>query len=115
MVDGEPAAATGYVDIDTACLKFCSCGTLSWVEGSKRRCSVEINSALTYGVAGIQKGMDGLARNAAEIASEKAMTGEQSVIEPLIYSKLNRLQVEASVKVVSTVDEMLGFLLDQRA
>jgi hypothetical protein len=76
---------------------------------------MEIKSALAYGVTGIQKGMNGLARNAAEIASEKTMTGEQSVIEPLVYSKLNRLQVEASVKVVSTIDEMLGTLLDRRA
>ncbi len=76
---------------------------------------MEIKSALSYGVSGIHKGMDGLARNAADIASEKTMTGERSVIEPLIYAKLNRLQVEASVKVVNTVDEMLGTLLNRRA
>ncbi len=76
---------------------------------------MEIKSALAYGVSGIHKGMNGLAHNAAEIASEKTMTGERSVIEPLVYTKLNRLQVEASVKVISTVDEMLGTLLNRRA
>lgn len=76
---------------------------------------MEIKSALSYSVSGIYKGMDGLARNAAEIASEKTMTGERSVIEPLVYTKLNRLQVEASAKVVNTADEMLGTLLNRRA
>ena len=56
---------------------------------------MEVNSAFTSAISGIQRGMEGMARNADEIA--KAANGEGgSIIEPLVESRMHKLQVEAS-------------------
>jgi hypothetical protein len=58
--------------------------------------------------------MGGLTRNAEEIV--KATTGEgEDIIKPLVESKLNQVQVEASAKVVKAVDDTMGSLLDEMA
>lgn len=75
---------------------------------------MEVNSAFSNAVSGIQRGMEGLARNSDEIV--KATTGEGGdIIKPLVESRLNLLQVEASAKVVRAVDDTLGSLLDEMA
>lgn len=66
-------------------------------------------------VNGIQKGLSGLERNSAEIASARQQGGEASPLEPLLDSRLNQLQLEASVKVLKAADETLGSLLDEHA
>ncbi len=72
--------------------------------------SVGMNSSL----AGIQRGMEGLNRNAAEIA--QASTGEGGdVLQPLVESKVNKLQVEVNTKMLKTQDEVLGTLFDEKA
>lgn len=76
---------------------------------------MEINSAFSTALSGIQRGMQGLDRNAAELASVKMMEGNASPVEPLVESKVNSLQVAANAKMVSTLDETLGTLLDIRA
>ncbi len=71
-------------------------------------------SALSSGVMGIQKGLDGLNRDAAQIASAKQMKNESSadLAQPLTNLVLDKLQVAASAKVVKAADETLGTLLD---
>ncbi len=74
---------------------------------------MKVDGAMSGGLLAIQRGMQGLDRNAADIASARQMRGEASPVEPLVDSKLNRLQVEAGASVVKTVDETIGFLLDE--
>lgn len=87
-------------------------------------------SAINTGLQGIQKGLDGIKKNAHEIAnatsseavpstqaaaSSEQATGPKDITEPLIYMKLNKLQVEASAKVVQTNAEIIGTLIDMKA
>lgn len=75
---------------------------------------MEVTSAFGNAVAGIQRGMEGMARNADEIA--RATSGEGGdIVTPLMESRLNQLQVEASAKVVKAVDDTIGSLLDEMA
>ncbi|MDX5332634.1 MAG: hypothetical protein LPK58_01105 [Gammaproteobacteria bacterium] len=69
---------------------------------------------------GIQRGMNGLRENAAEIASAERLNGTppagtRDVAAPLVESRANARQVEASVKVLAAEDRLLGSLLDVRA
>lgn len=78
---------------------------------------MEVNAAYNNGLLGIQRGMQGLDRNAAEIAGA---AGDQSgptqdVVDPLVESKSHQAQAEASAKVVQTADETLGTILDEMA
>ena len=75
-------------------------------------------------LAGIQRGMDGLRENAAEIASADRMNaptaGEpvdtvRDVAQPLVESRQNARQVEASVKVLEAENQAIGSLLDVKA
>ena len=73
-----------------------------------------IETTLNNALTGIQRGMSGLERNAASIA--QAATGQgDDIVQPLVESKLNKLQVESNVKVLKTQDDMLGSLLDEMA
>ena len=78
---------------------------------------MDVNSAYNNGLLGIQRGMQGIERNASEIAS--ATTQEsgrtQDVAASLVESESHQLQAEASAKVVQTADETLGTILDEMA
>lgn len=81
------------------------------------------NTILGIAQAGMQTGMDGLKKNAAAIASKDALkpqdatAGQSSSIpvNELVEMKMNKNQVLTSGKVLETVDEMLGTLLDEKA
>lgn len=64
---------------------------------------------------GMQTGMDGLKKNALNIASKEAMQAGGPPLNDLLDMKMNKYQVLASGKVVETIDEMLGSLLDEKA
>ncbi len=70
--------------------------------------------ALSSGVMGIQKGLDDLSRDAAQIASARQFKNEASadLAKPLTHLVLDKLQVAASAKVVKTAGDTLGTLLD---
>jgi flagellar hook protein FlgE len=72
-----------------------------------------INSALL----GIQRGLAGAKKNAAEIASSEQMDSDSTsdLAKPMVELLENKLQVQASAKVVKTLDETLGSLLDVKA
>jgi hypothetical protein len=75
---------------------------------------MEINNAMGSAVNGIRRGLQGLERNAVEVAG--AAKGEGSdIAAPLVDSRVNKLQVEANVSMIKTLDETLGTLLDEKA
>lgn len=72
-------------------------------------------TALNSGILGIQRGFNSARSHAAQIASADTMRGTTDLADPLVSMVGDRLQVEASAKVVQTIDEMLGTLIDIRA
>lgn len=75
---------------------------------------MEINNGFANAVAGLRRGMDGLDRDAAEIAS--ASKGDDAnITTSLVDSKINKLQVEANASVIRTLDDVLGSLFDDKA
>ncbi|MCU7801505.1 MAG: hypothetical protein KZQ70_15575, partial [gamma proteobacterium symbiont of Lucinoma myriamae] len=56
----------------------------------------------------------GLKRNALNLASKEAMEAQGAPVKDLVEMKMNQYQVLASGKVVETVDEILGTLLDKK-
>ena len=75
---------------------------------------MNIKPPVMNSTAGIQRGLDGLERNAQQVASASTGSGED-VSRPLVESRLHKLQVEANVDVLRTQDEMIGSLLDEMA
>lgn len=73
--------------------------------------------ALQSGIVGIQKGFDNLRKDANAIAQAgvKPETEAADLAEPLTNLKMDSLQVAASTKVVETVHDLLGQLLDVKA
>jgi hypothetical protein len=75
-------------------------------------------SVQSSAVQGIQRGLDGLRKDAAEIASADQLSkaGQESDLNgALVDLKQNQVQVQASAKVVSALDEVLGSIIDTRA
>lgn len=72
-------------------------------------------AALNTGVNGINQGLSNLRRDASAVA--QAVHGEQNtdVASALVNVKLDTLQIQSSAKVVETVHDMLGSLLDVTA
>lgn len=76
-----------------------------------------VASANRIGIQGIQNGMNGLRRNAAEIASARQIDGSavREISEPLLEQARNVRQVEASAKVLRAADDMVGWLFHELA
>jgi len=75
-------------------------------------------SVQSEAVLGIQRGLDGLRKNASEIASADQLNKagqDSSLVGSLLDLQQNKTQVQASAKVVSAVDEVLGTIIDIRA
>ncbi len=72
-------------------------------------------SILGIARTGMQTGLDGMKKNAISIASKEAMQAQSSPVNDLVEMKMNQYQVLASGKVVETVDEILGSLLNEKA
>ena len=69
-------------------------------------------------VQGIQRGLDGIRKNAAEIASADQLNqagNETDLVGAFVSMEQNKTQVQASAKVVSAIDEVIGTILDIRA
>ncbi|HED33863.1 MAG TPA: hypothetical protein ENJ08_06545 [Gammaproteobacteria bacterium] len=69
-------------------------------------------------IQGIQRGLDGLRKNASEIASADQLNkaGKDTDLEGALVGLLqNKTQVQASAKVVSAVDAAIGSIIDTRA
>ena len=76
-----------------------------------------ITSAMQSATTGMQRGINGLGENAAEIASARQMDGSavRDISRPLVEQTENLQQVEASAKVLKAEDEMIGRLIDLTA
>ncbi len=74
-------------------------------------------SGFSSAVTGINRGMDGIRRNAQAIASQGASgsVSDKAVTGALVGLRSNSLQVEASAKVLSAQNDILGTLLDELA
>ena len=80
-------------------------------------------STLSAGLEGIHKGMNGIRKNAHDIANASSQnhaatdtaSTTNDIAEPLVYMKLNKLQAQASAKVVQTSADMIGTLIDMKA
>lgn len=69
-------------------------------------------------IQGIQRGLDGMRRNASQIASADQLNRagqETDLAGSLVEMQQNKVQVQASAEVVSAMDEVLGTLIDIRA
>ena len=67
---------------------------------------------------GINRGLEGMRKSAAEIASADQLNKsgqETDLARSLLEMQQSQVQVQASAKVVSAVDEVLGTLIDIRA
>lgn len=76
---------------------------------------MKINSALTQASLGIQRGISSAHGHAMEIAGAGSKEGNQSsLIESMVGLKQDRLQVQASSKVLKALDDMIGNLFDEK-
>lgn len=69
-------------------------------------------------VLGIEQGLSNLRRNASEIASADQLNkagSDTDLAGSIVGLQQSTIQVQASAKVVSAVDEVLGTLLDTEA
>ena len=75
---------------------------------------MQIPSAMNSALYGIQKGLTGMDKNAAQIASAGAFKSQNpaDLAKSLVDMQSNRMQVEVSAKVMKSLDETLGTLLD---
>lgn len=74
--------------------------------------------ALTAGLQGMQQGMQQLRKDASDVAQATNPDNAADAVDvatSLVHVKLDKLQVEASAKVVETVHDLLGQLLDEKA
>jgi flagellar hook protein FlgE len=78
-----------------------------------------IKSISGSALQGIQRGLQGMRRNAGEIASARQMRGSTAdtvdLTRALVEMKQTSYQTTASVKVLRTADQMIGTLLDVKA
>ncbi len=81
--------------------------------------------AFDSGLSSIQRGMNGLKKNASEIANigsnavasnNPAQVPEaNNITQPLINMKTNKFQIEMGAKAIQTGSNMIGSLLDIKA
>ncbi|MCW9014427.1 MAG: hypothetical protein OQL06_11635 [Gammaproteobacteria bacterium] len=75
-------------------------------------------SVQSSAVQGIQRGLDGMRQNAADIASADQLNQagqDTDLVGSLVGLEENKVQVQASAKVVSALDEVVGTIIDIRA
>lgn len=75
-------------------------------------------TALTAGLAGIQRGETKItqaAQDVVEATTQRPVDSTSRLEKPLLDQKEGLTQVEASAKVVKTADQMIGSMIDMRA
>lgn len=75
-------------------------------------------SVQSEAVLGVQRGLDGMRKSASEIASADQLNNagqNTDLVSSLVDLQQSKVQAEASAKVISAVDEVLGSLIDIRA
>lgn len=78
-----------------------------------------IKSVSQSALQGIQRGLQGVRRNAAEIASARHMRSSspapKDLTRSLVELNQHQLQTSASIKAFRTENEIIGSLLDVKA
>ncbi len=76
-----------------------------------------ITSVTGSALQGIQRGLQGLRRNASEIASAENMRSGpgKDMTRALVELHQNKLYTSANIKTLKTADEIIGTLLDIKA
>lgn len=74
-----------------------------------------IPSAWDTAQLGIQRGVSGLDRDAQIVANGSVSDNTDAAIGALVDSLQQRVAVEASARMLSTVDQTLGTLIDVKA
>lgn len=77
-----------------------------------------INSITGTALQGIQRGLQGVRRNASEIASVQNMkpgTASKDLTRSLVELHQNELYTTINVKTLKTADQVIGTLLDIKA
>jgi hypothetical protein len=78
-----------------------------------------IGSVSQTSLQGIQRGLEGLRRNATEIASARTMRSasvpSKDLTRSIVELDQHSLQTSASVKAFRAADQMIGSLLDVKA
>ena len=74
---------------------------------------MQITSALANALYGIKKGLGEMDKNAAKIAGADSFNAHNptDLTQPLVELQGNRLQIAASAKVMTVVDETVGSLI----
>ena len=74
-------------------------------------------SGINSSLQGIQRGMQGLAKNAATIASKDFMEtqGPEGLAKVTVEMIENKTQVQASAKALQIIQETIGTILDIKA
>lgn len=77
---------------------------------------MKINAALTQAAIGIQRGLSSAHQHAGQIAAIGSGDDQLSTLTEASTGLLqDRLQVQASARVLETVDDMIGSLFDDKA
>jgi hypothetical protein len=78
---------------------------------------MKIDGALTHAITGIQRGLNNAQHQAARIANADQFNADNpsNLVEPLVGLQQDRLQVQASTRVLQAVDEMIGSLFNDKA
>lgn len=82
---------------------------------------MQIGSPTYSALNGIRTGMEGLARNAQDIAGGSVASPQQDaqannkVVDAMVDQTVNANQTQASIKSFATADDMIGTLLDVHA
>lgn len=78
---------------------------------------MNVNSVISVGYQGVQKGFNGLEENAQKVASLGVNSNGEpsSVVEPVVGLIENEALVKASISVIKTADELLGSIIDINA
>ncbi len=77
-----------------------------------------INSATSSALLGIQRGVQGIRRNASNIASAQNLSGQgptKDITRSLVEMHENKLYTAANVNTLKTMDQVIGTLLDIKA
>lgn len=76
------------------------------------------DAIMQAGIQGIQGGLDQFGRASSQIASSfagSATNSNQSLVDSLVEIKQAQRSVEASAKVVSVADSLVGSIIDKLA
>lgn len=75
---------------------------------------MQINSAMSYGLQGLNRGQQQVEQGSRELASLATRPQEINPVESAVTLQTGLIQSEASAKVVKSADEMMGTLIDIR-